>query len=274
MSLEKLNGGQQFQRDREQWKKVATRLRAGDMPPADYDAPDESERTALVEWVEAKLAEFNCEGPQDPGWVTLRRLNRDQYRNTIRDLLRVDYEPAETFPPDELAYGFDNNGDALSLTPALVEKYLAAASQIADEAILTPESLAEPAYDVPRDRWKGAHYNAKEAQQLNSEGVIDFVYNFLAPGRYLLRATVSGEQAGDEPVRMAMVDDGKIIKTVELHGQRDEAEVFVMQFETQQGSRRLGVAFTNDYYLENNPNPENHVDRNLIVRKLEVRRPD
>ena len=73
----------------------------------------------------------------DPGHVTLRRLNRVEYRNTIRDLMGVDYDTAENFPPDDSGYGFDNIGDSLSLSPLLMEKYIQAAETIVAKAVPT-----------------------------------------------------------------------------------------------------------------------------------------
>ena len=73
----------------------------------------------------------------DPGRVTARRLNRVEYNNTIRDLLLVDLKPAEDFPADDVGHGFDNIGDVLTLSPVLMERYLAAAESVANRAILT-----------------------------------------------------------------------------------------------------------------------------------------
>jgi len=269
-SFDKVDGAVDFQRHRAAWKKIAARVRAGDMPPEDYEAPTQAEREQLLQWIDARLAEFNCDGPQDPGWVTLRRLNRDQYRNTVRELLSVDFEPAESFPPDELAYGFDNNGDALSLTPRLLEKYLAASEQIASQAVLAPESLSRPRIEISRDRWEGAHHNGSENQSLHREGVIDFVYDFPTEGRYLLRATVAGDQAGDEPVRMGLVDAGRIIKTVEVYARHDESEVYVAELKSDAGQQRVGVTFLNDHFDPNERKGSSEGDRNLIVRKFEI----
>ena len=72
--------------------------------------------------------------PVNPGRVTLRRLNRNEYNNTIRDLFGVDYQPAVDFPNDEVGYGFDNIGDVLSMSPILMEKYLRAAEEITAQA--------------------------------------------------------------------------------------------------------------------------------------------
>ena len=71
----------------------------------------------------------------DPGRVTVRRLNRVEYRNTIRDLIGVDYDTTSEFPPDDTGHGFDNIGDVLTLSPMLLEKYLNAANTIISMAV-------------------------------------------------------------------------------------------------------------------------------------------
>ena len=73
----------------------------------------------------------------DPGRITVRRLNRVQYRNTIRDLLDVEYDTTAEFPPDDTGHGFDNIGDVLTLSPLLLEKYLTAATEVVSKAVPT-----------------------------------------------------------------------------------------------------------------------------------------
>src|SRR5436309_1484037 len=80
--------------------------------------------------------------PKDPGRVTLRRLNRAEYNNTVRDLCGIDFTPADDFPSDDVGYGFDNIGDVLSMQPILMEKYMAAADRILDAAIKPAERIA------------------------------------------------------------------------------------------------------------------------------------
>ena len=80
----------------------------------------------------------------DPGRVTLRRLNRVEYRNTIRDLTGVDFKADEEFPPDDTGHGFDNLGDVLTVSPMLLEKYLGAAQAIVTQAVPTvPKVMPE-----------------------------------------------------------------------------------------------------------------------------------
>jgi cytochrome c553 len=119
------------------WDKVADNLRSGEMPPAGAKRPTAVEMETWTRWLGGVL-KADCNGPQDPGRVTLRRLNRAEYNNTIRDLLGVDFQPARDFPADDVGYGFDNIGDVLSLPPLLMEKYLAAAEKVVDEAMKSP----------------------------------------------------------------------------------------------------------------------------------------
>ena len=125
---------------RDQWLKVEGQLQANSMPPDDAEQPTKEERALLLEWIDQTIHKVDCSGPVDPGHVTLRRLNRLEYRLTVRDLLGIDYGPADDFPADDVGYGFDNIGDVLSLPPLLMEKYLPAAQQISEEAIITPRS--------------------------------------------------------------------------------------------------------------------------------------
>ena len=111
------------------WLAVLKNVRAGVMPPADEARPSDEERKQLFDWIERDVFKTNPADP-DPGRVTLRRLNRVEYRNTIRDLTGVDYDTTSEFPPDDSGYGFDNIGDAMSVSPLLMEKYLDAARAI------------------------------------------------------------------------------------------------------------------------------------------------
>ncbi len=147
-SAVKPRGGVRLDRDRDDdavrkalrlWEKVGDNLRSGDMPPAGAKKPTPAEMELLDRWLDAVVYKVDCRGERDPGRVTVRRLNRAEYNNTIRDLVGVDFRPARDFPADDVGYGFDNIGDVLSLPPLLMEKYLAAADKIIDEAWKRPE---------------------------------------------------------------------------------------------------------------------------------------
>ncbi|HAO94556.1 MAG TPA: hypothetical protein DCQ96_00715, partial [Verrucomicrobiales bacterium] len=96
--------------------------------------PSPEERAELMAWIESNVLKLDPENP-DPGRVTIRRLNREEYRNTIWDLLGVEYNVDDNFPPDDTGFGFDTIGDVLTISPLLLEKYLLAAETIADLAL-------------------------------------------------------------------------------------------------------------------------------------------
>jgi hypothetical protein len=126
-------------KNRKVWEKVAKRVRAREMPPRRGKQPTDGERAQLLTWLDAELGDIDCNLKRDPGRVTIRRLNRAEYNNTIRDLVGVTFQPAADFPADDVGYGFDNIGDVLSLPPLLLEKYLAAAEKIIEAAFMAPE---------------------------------------------------------------------------------------------------------------------------------------
>jgi hypothetical protein len=134
------------------WEKVGDNLRSGDMPPTGAAKPTAGEMELLERWLDAVVFKLDCTGPRDPGRVTIRRLNRAEYNNTIRDLIGIDFKPAKDFPTDDVGYGFDNIGDVLSLPPLLMEKYLAAAEKIITEAWKRPDVRSRLVPRAPRQR--------------------------------------------------------------------------------------------------------------------------
>ena len=129
--------------NRDLWFKAFKNLRSGLMPPAKKTQPTDAEKQVVLNWIKSEAFGIDPKNP-DPGRVTVRRLNRVEYRNTIRDLLGVDYDTEAEFPPDDTGNGFDNNGDVLTLSPMLLEKYLNAAQTIIAQVVPnTSKVLAE-----------------------------------------------------------------------------------------------------------------------------------
>jgi mono/diheme cytochrome c family protein len=122
------------------WEQVGDNLRSGDMPPPGKPRPNAQELEKINAWLDAVVFQTDCNGEKDPGSVTIRRLNRAEYNNTIRDLLGIAFQPADDFPQDDVGYGFDNIGDVLSLPPLLMEKYLTAAEKIVAKVMASPEA--------------------------------------------------------------------------------------------------------------------------------------
>jgi len=145
IALDKFKEDAAIDKNRAMWERVTKAIRNRDMPPRRSfkqpppPQPTGQERDKLSEWLEAALGAVDCDLKRDPGRVTIRRLNRTEYNNTIRDLVGVKFQPAEDFPADDVGYGFDNIGDVLTLPPLLMEKYLSAAEKIIVEAFRSAE---------------------------------------------------------------------------------------------------------------------------------------
>lgn len=120
----------------EKWSEVLNRLNAGDMPPRGERRPPASEVRRVVEWIEHER--LRAEKARNDHAVVLRRMNRQEYNNTIRDLMGVRLDLVDDFPEDPPAGGFDNNGRALTISPLHLELYLKSAQKILDRAIVDP----------------------------------------------------------------------------------------------------------------------------------------
>ena len=126
------------------WIRVLGRLNGGQMPPPGRPRPADDALARLTASIEAYLADAGYRRTADPGRVTARRLNRVEYDNTVRSLLGVHGSPADEFPIDDSGYGFDNIGDVLSVSPLLMEKYVAAARRLSRIAVFGEPLPAEP----------------------------------------------------------------------------------------------------------------------------------
>jgi hypothetical protein len=134
-AIDGYRGLEAMRADRKRWGKAVLLLQSHVMPPLDKPQPSAAQRRALLEWIDGAVFPVDPERP-DPGHSALRRLNRAEYDNAVRDLFRIESRPADAFPADDSGYGFDTVGDVLSLSPALLEKMMAAARQVVDEATL------------------------------------------------------------------------------------------------------------------------------------------
>jgi hypothetical protein len=141
---------EEFARDIKMWRTVTQQVHERAMPPVGKRQPTEEERRALVDWVRRRLSEHQPNS-RDPGRVTIRRLNRDEYNHTIRDLTGIDTRPADAFPADGAGGGgFDNNADTLFVPAVLLEQYLRAAGDVLDRADPGRIIAARPEGEIPK----------------------------------------------------------------------------------------------------------------------------
>ena len=268
-------------RDRGTWERVIQTVRSGEMPPKKKKAqPNTEVRTNLVGWIERTLFPIDPSRP-DPGRVTLRRLNRVEYNNTVRDLFGVDFQPADDFPQDDVGYGFDNIGDVLSMPPILLEKYLNAAEAILDRSIVTGP-LTPKARRFSPSQIQG-HVGSGALATLSAQGEMFVEYEAPVPGDYVFKVQAYGDQAGDEKVQMALRADGLDLETIEVRRGRGNPKLHEHRLALKPGNHRLSAAFLNDFYrqtevLKTNAQGKTYTekkteDRNLQVEFFEVTGP-
>lgn len=257
-------------KSRKAWKLVLDAIEAGTMPPEGKPRPSQAEIDRAVAWLEAQLSKADCRILDDPGRVTLRRLNRVEYRNTVRDLLGVDYQPTEDFPSDDVGYGFDNIGDVLTLPPILMERYLSAAEEIAAKAIVD-ENPSRPLvkHFTLDDTAGGAPYSKRFGRILTSQGEVTIHPDFPVDGEYKVHIRAFGEQAGPDPVKIAIKFDGKTLKEQDVKSTEATTGSYEAKFRATRGKTPVAVAFLNDFYDPNNRDPKRR-DRNLVIRSMEI----
>lgn len=181
------------------WEAVVRKLRTGAMPPVGRPRPDASESQAVVTWLEGELDRAALENP-NPGRPTLHRLNRVEYRNAVRDLLAVDID-VSLLPADNAAYGFDNNADALTLSSALTERYMAAAAKVSQMALGWSQEVPAPeTIFVPTDSDQDGRIS--DDLPFGSRGGAAFRYYFPTDGEYRfeMRPEEGGVDGGFEGI--------------------------------------------------------------------------
>ncbi len=271
LSLESYESLAAILNDKAVWEKVLNNVTRGEMPPTKKPQPTDEERKRIAHWIEKKVFDCDCDNP-DPGRVTLRRLNRTEYNNTIRDLIGVEFEAAADFPNDDTGYGFDNIGDVLSLPPILLEKYMTAAGKILDAAIVTDFQAngVKNRFEAEKiSRTESGDILKRQLVRLGREGEVFTSFNFKQSGSYVFRVRAYGEQAGNEPARMEFRVNGQVIKTVDVTAQESSPAIYEVQLKLAAGTNKLSAAYINNYLNREDPDPNNR-DRNLVIDYLEI----
>ncbi len=199
-------------KSRKVWVEIQKRVHQREMPPEDAPQPSSAEIERLSNWAAATVKRIDAATPPQPGRVTMRRLNRVEYRNTIHDLLGVTFDlgwdPTRDFPADGAGYGFDNIGDVLTTSPLHLEKYLAAAQEILDRAVVV-EGL-----DGPRQR-KFAPDELRVVSPKRPQGNLGMwptkwiaELEIRQAGEYRVKAVLRTESNNGKQSQMAIQTDG------------------------------------------------------------------
>ena len=198
-------------------------LRQRTMPPMNRPQPGTEETRQVVAWLEAFVARMDRELAAEPGRPVVRRLNRTEYSNAVRDLLGVVLRPGDDFPPDVPGNGFDTNGGTLSVSPALVDKYLTAAEKAARTALfgvapLKPERMAhQPFFTADAFSKNQAVKFDYDATGMSLPSALHVVQWFPADGEYTFRGILRGVRPlGSDPVELGFWIDGKLVHQTKI----------------------------------------------------------
>jgi mono/diheme cytochrome c family protein len=238
---------------RKTWDKARKMLETTAMPPADHPTrPTEPEIADVLRWVNQSVFDDDCSKVRDPGHVTVRRLNRAEYNNTIRDLAGVKFRPADDFPSDDVGNGFDNQGEVLSISPLLMERYLSAAERISSVALYGVDLKNPPLnrLDNRKMTLEGAtqltrkKYAREKHFLLPSVGAVDGTFRCPMTGDYVLRVVAMARQLGNERARLEVRVDGAARQVFELSG---EAVIghYELRLHLSNGTHKFVASFTN-----------------------------
>jgi len=290
----------------ETFEKVIRKLRGGLMPPPGQDRPSNEEVAKLATWL-ADTLDAAVEG-QPAGRVPLRRLNRREYQNAIRDLLGLEIDASNLLPQDDLKGGYDNNATALQVSPAFIDQYLNAARTIAHDAIGDPRpipimqtygNVADMIISLPPRGTPGTGTQQRHNQGMpfGTRGGMSVVYNFLADGEYEL--TIGDLALAREVPNMefentvvALLDGEEIFRTV-IGGEEDHKAIDQIQddavaqindrlrrirFPAKAGQHEVTVTFIQRSFSESDertpiPALEGGQDRIHGVHALQIRGP-
>jgi len=271
LALNHFKSAKMVMKERATWEKIITRLTIKDMPPPEAEPLNDAKRQQLIDWINVTINDVECGKTPNPGSITIRRLNKHEYRNTIRDLFGVDYEPAVDFPGDDVGYGFDNIGDVLTMPPLLMEKYLKAAEDITRKAILAPEPgpMFENSHKLSELKPKAGGAATDSEITLWSNG--DFEWDETVPwsGTYYLNMLMGGSRVGNMGPRVLISVDGKKVRELDVKATPDTRDDYQIMMKLKGGKRSISVAFTNDA-TEDGKNGKPAEDRNLYIYSVGI----
>jgi hypothetical protein len=207
------------------WEGVVRKLRARTMPPQGMPRPDEATYDGLASFLETELDRDAAANP-NPGRPLIRRLNRSEYTNAIRDLLTLELDVSSVLPPDDSAFGFDNNSDLLGTSPALLERYLVAADRVSALAVGAAVAPGSDTYRIRQDRSQDQHI---EGLPLGTVGGLAVDHTFPLDAEYrfslaLYRNNLEAIRGLEHPHQIEITVDGERVFLATVGGDADKAE--------------------------------------------------
>jgi len=207
------------------WEDVVRKLRTRSMPPQGMPRPDEATYVAMTTFLETELDRASAASP-NPGRPLIRRLNRSEYANAVRDLLVLDVDVSSLLPADDSAFGFDNVSDMLGTSPALLERYLVAADRVSALAVGAPTAPGSNTYRVRQDRSQDQHI---EGLPLGSVGGLVVTHSFPQDAEYhfslaLYRTNLEAIRGLEHPHQIEITIDGARVFLATVGGEAEKGE--------------------------------------------------
>ncbi len=235
---------------RQLWRHISEMVHAREMPPVkESQQLNDSERAQIISWT-VSLRQL---ATPDPGYVPPRRLTRHEYDLTISELFGVDLRPAADFPPDDVSEGFDNQGDALGVSPLLMEKYLTAVDTILDKAIIIGRlEIIRSGMElsgiidgkvVPPENERGSRKTTQAAE---------FYTQFSAPyaGRHQVKIYLGSDPVANELAMVAVKIDGVAIGEIKVAARAQRPAAYSLSAKLEEGPHRLTLNYINPLQKE------------------------
>ncbi|QOV91715.1 DUF1592 domain-containing protein [Humisphaera borealis] len=259
-----------IQAAKEKWNHVGDVLRQKLMPPEEKPQPSQAEFDRVIQWISDATTFCDCSGPPDPGRVAIHRLNRNEYNNTVRDLLGVDFKPAADFPADDTGYGFDNIADVLTMSPLLAEKYLAAAEAIMESVIPTDNPYRSRVARYGETSFKPT--GDSNAGSLFGRGDTSITHNFIVAGSYEVRLTGWHRKIDGENPKVQVKIAGQDMGVVELPGSRDKTVTTKLKITAPRGDQKITFTLINPKSIDIKEKNRKAV-RSAVIENIEVEGP-
>jgi len=258
LDLTALRSANTFESDRERWETVVEKLKLGQMPPPGVPHPQSEATQGVTRWLESEFARQDKLLRPKAGRVAARRLNRAEYNNTIHDLLAVDIHPADNFPVDSAAFGFDNISDALNLTAELLANYLDAAERSVRTALFGPERLKPSATHYPApvriNDTRGRSSLPKDLFHYDETGLstrhsAHIIHRFPVDAEYSFRLVLNGHRPNQsEPAHPAFFLDGRLIQQFEVDATDLEGQIVECRTRVTAGEHLLSTSYIRNYH--------------------------
>ena len=224
------------------WEKAIRKVRVGMMPPQGAAQPDAATRARLVAWLADAMDRAATAAP-NPGRPLLHRLNRAEYANAVRDLLALEVDPATLLPPDDSAYGFDNIGDVLGMSPVLLERYMDAAGKVSALAVGDPDvGPSSETFRIRQDASQDAHI---DGMPIGTVGGILAPVTLPLDGEYMITVQMFRTNLGvmrglEYEHEIAYTVDGQEVHRFRMGGEADFKANLVNMTKARRSGRRAG----------------------------------